>query len=229
MNLRPGIILQARHASRRLPGKALERIGRHTILEHCLRRLLTAGANRLVLATTTRPEDDTLAETGKRAGVLVYRGSSDDVLGRCAAAADMYGLDPVIRATGENPAVDPGAAGRLLRALAGAGADYVQESGLPIGAALEAMTASALHYSASAAVTAYDREHVTTFIKSNPTAFRLLTVAAPAALTEPSLRLTVDTAEDLAWVRQLFELAGHDVPSVADLIAASRAQHREVA
>jgi len=229
MNLRPGIILQARYASTRLPGKALERIGRYTILEHCLQRLLGSGVTRIVLATTTRPEDDPLVETARRTGVLVYRGSNEDVLGRFAAAAETYDLDPVIRATGDNPAVDPGGASRLLQALARTGADYVQESGLPHGAALEAMTAPALHYAASAAITPYDREHVTTFIKSHPATFCLRTIAAPPALTDPSLSVTVDTAEDLAWVRELFDLVGSIEPAVSELIAAGRAQRREVA
>lgn len=229
MNLRPGIILQARYASTRLPGKALERIGRLTLLEHCLHRLLASGVTRVVLATTTRPEDDALVELSQRAGVVVYRGSNEDVLGRFAAAAETYDLDPVIRATGDNPGVDQGAAARLLHALSRTGADYVQEAGLPVGAALEIMTAPALHYAASAATSGYDREHVTTFIKSHPKTFRLRTIAAPRELTDPSLSLTVDTAEDLAWVRELFGLTETVQPGLAQLIAAGRAQRREVA
>jgi spore coat polysaccharide biosynthesis protein SpsF len=229
MNLRPGIVLQARFASSRLPGKALQVIGRHTVLEHCLTRLLATGVSRVVLATTRRPEDDALVESAERVGVRVYRGSTEDVLGRIAAAAEIYDLDPVIRATGDNPAVDPSAANRLLQALAHSGADYVHESGLPVGAALEVMTAAALHYAASEATTAPDREHVTTFIKGHPNVFRLQTIAAPRELTDPSLSLTVDTAEDLKWVRELFSRVDRVEPALSDLIAAGRALRREVA
>ena len=229
MNLRPGIILQARCASTRLPGKALERIGKRTLFEHCLHRLLASGIDRVVLATTTRHEDDGLAELARKAGALVYRGSADDVLARFAAAAETCQLDPVIRATGDNPAVDPQGAVRLLKLLEETGADYACESGLPIGAGLEAMTAAALHYAASAATTPYDREHVTTFIKSQPRTFRIHTAAAPRDLSEPSLRLTVDTAEDLDWVRDLFERVGRTYPTVAELIAAARIPQTGVA
>ncbi len=229
MNLRPGIILQARYASTRLPGKALEQIGTRTILSHCLHRLLASGVSRVVLATTTRSEDDALADLGARAGVLIFRGSVDDVLGRFAAAAEEFELDPVIRATGDNPAVDPDAANRLLQALSRTGADYVHESGLPVGAALEAMTASALHYAASAATSPFDREHVTTFLKSHPHTFTLRRIAAPAALTAPSLRVTVDTAEDLEYVRALFHQVGGDEPSLSELISAANVHRREVA
>lgn len=229
MNLRPGIILQARYASTRLPGKALELIAGRPILLHCLQRLLATGVTRVVLATTTSAEDDVLASMGERAGVFVHRGSPDDVLGRFAAAAERYALDPVIRATADNPGVDPCAAHRLLRALNATGADYVQEVGLPVGAAMEAMTAAALHYAASVATSSYDREHVTTFIKAHPHIFRLRTLTAPPELTAPLLSLTVDTPGDLAWVREVFELTGRPEPSLRELIAAGRLQRMEVA
>jgi spore coat polysaccharide biosynthesis protein SpsF len=229
MNLRPGIVLQARYASSRLPGKALKAIGRYTVLEHCLTRLLLTGINRVVLATTRRPEDDALVAIAERVGVRIYRGSTEDVLGRVAAAAETYDLDPVIRATGDNPAVDPSAGNRLLQAIAHTGADYVHESGLPVGAGLEAMTAAALHYAASEATSAFDREHVTTFIKSHPNTFRLKSIAAPRELTEPSLSLTVDTAADLDWVGDLFARVDRLEPALSDLIAAGRVHRREVA
>ena len=38
MRSRPGILLQARMASTRLPGKALELVAGRPVLEHCLRR-----------------------------------------------------------------------------------------------------------------------------------------------------------------------------------------------
>ena len=70
------------------------------------------------------------------------------------------------------------------------------------------MKASALHYAASSATSAYDREHVTTYIKSHPNVFRLGVLPAPPALTGSSLSLTVDTADDLERLRELFAVVG---------------------
>lgn len=229
MNLRPGIILQARYASTRLPGKAMAVVGGRTLLDHCLHRLIATGINRIVLATTNRTDDDELAVAARRAGVAVFRGDADDVLGRFAAAADRYELDPVIRATADNPAVDSGAARRLLDLLVRTSADYVHEVGLPIGAGMEAVTAPALHYAASVATSVYDREHVTTYIKARPDIFRIEVGSAPAALTHPDLSVTVDTLDDLAWVRDLFARVGHTDPTLAQLIAAARIGRQEVA
>ncbi len=229
MNPRPGIILQARLGSRRLPGKVLARVGQATVLEHCLGRLLASGVARVVLATTTRPEDDAVATCGERAGVAVFRGSSEDVLGRFAQAAEQFELDPVIRATADNPAVDPAAPERLLTLLKDTGADYASEVGLPVGGGVEAMAAAALHYSASAATAVYDREHVTTFIKNNPRTFRLVSQTAPRRMQAPSLSLTVDTPEDLAWVNRLFAAINDPEPRLETLIAAARELAQEAA
>jgi spore coat polysaccharide biosynthesis protein SpsF len=221
MRTQAGIILQARYASTRLPGKALEPVGGRSILEQCLGRLIRAGVARVVLATTTQSEDDVLEGVARRLGVAVFRGDADDVLGRFSAAARQFNLDPVLRATGDNPAVDTQGPGRVLAALQSTQADYIREEGLPLGACVEGMTADALHRAARLATDAADREHVTTFIRNRRDLFRVTQVAAPAPLTQPSLRLTVDTAEDLAWVRELFFRAGSDDPSLSALIDAA--------
>ena len=221
MRTHAGIILQARYASTRLRGKALEPVGGRTILEQCLRRLIQAGVARVVLATTERPEDDVLEALARRMGVPVYRGATDDVLGRYAEAASLYNLDPVLRATGDNPAVDVQSPGRVIAALRATQADYIREEGLPWGASVEGMTAGALHRAAKMATDPYDREHVTTFIRKRRDLFRVTEVSAPAPLLRPALRLTVDTAADLAWVRELYFRTGTEDPSLAALIAAS--------
>ena len=224
MRTRAGIILQARYNSSRLPGKALEVVAGRTILEHCLRRLIKAGVAHVVLATTWEPEDDALAVIARRLGAGVYRGDTEDVLGRFADAARFFELDPVLRATGDNPAVDVQAPGRVLAALRQTEADYVLEAGLPYGSAVEGMTAEALHTAAALALDAYDREHVTSFIRTNRHMFEIAEVSAPASLVRPALRLTVDTREDLETVRELFFRTQSDDPSLSALIAASGAR-----
>jgi spore coat polysaccharide biosynthesis protein SpsF len=228
MGSRPGILLQARLASTRLPGKALELIQDRPLLEHCLSRLVAAGVARVVLATTTLEEDSVLCDLATRLGVAVYRGSDTDVLARMAGAAEAFDLDPVVRATGDNPAVDIDAAGRTLAALNGLHADYVCEDGLPYGAAVEAVTREALLRAAREARDPDDREHVTTWVKRRSDLWNLAYPAPPMPLRRPDLRVTVDTPADLAYVRALFAHAGTDQPPLRALIEAAE-QKREVA
>jgi spore coat polysaccharide biosynthesis protein SpsF len=218
---RPGIILQARYGSTRLRGKALARLGPWTLLEHCLRRLLESGVGEVVLATTRRPEDDALAAVAETLGVAVHRGPCDDVLARYVAAAERYGLDPIVRATGDNPLVDRQAPARLLRVLRETGADYVGEEGLPVGAAVEAVTLDALRRAAALASDPHDREHVTTFIRRHPERFAVVMVDAPPRLRRGRLSLTVDRRDDLERVRELLAMARSPMPDLDDVIQAA--------
>jgi spore coat polysaccharide biosynthesis protein SpsF len=230
MRTATGIILQARFGSSRLPGKALATIAGRPILEHCLRRLMFAGVAPVVLATTRRPEDDRLEAIARSLGAEVFRGETNDVLGRYLAAAEAFGFDTLIRATGDNPGVDIQASGRLIEALRAGQADYACEEGLPYGAAVEAVTRAALVRAGREACHVEDREHVTTYVRRNTQLFRVLTVPAPAPLRRPDVRVTVDTPADLEHVRQLFMRTGATMPSLRQLIdVAGRPRRSEVA
>src|SRR5687768_181199 len=157
------IVLQARMGSRRLPGKVLAPIAGRTLLAHCVERLQCCGLP-VVLATTTRPEDDDVAAAGEQLGAAVVRGPEEDVLGRFLLAASRLSLTEIVRATADNPAVDMDAPRRMLSLLRRTGADHVTEHGLPYGTAVEAVSVPALVRAAGLVTIERDREHVTRFL-----------------------------------------------------------------
>jgi spore coat polysaccharide biosynthesis protein SpsF len=214
------IILQARMASSRLPGKVLEPIGARTLLAHCLARLRVGSAAPVMLATTTKPEDDCLVAEAAKYCVPVFRGPAEDVLQRYVLAARSVGARYVVRATGDNPVVDIGGPERLLRLLRTSGADHVIEDGLPYGAAVEAMTVDALNRAEICATEPFDREHVTPLIRRDLARFTPVVVDAPAHLRRPEVRLTVDTEHDLAFMRQLASHMGNwsGVPELSQVL-----------
>lgn len=198
------VVLQARMGSQRLPGKTLATVAGRTVLEHCVERLRAVSGLPVVLATTTREEDDCVEEEGRRLGVAVVRGSDQDVLGRFLLVADTLKLTYIIRATADNPAVDMDAPQRVLTLLRERQADHVTEDGLPYGTAVEAMTTDALRRAAALTTDPADHEHVTLFLQRD-SRFSAMRVQAPEPLNRASLRLTVDTAADLAFVRLVIE------------------------
>ena len=225
------VILQARMASRRLPGKALARLGTRSVLAHCLERLRVGAAAPVMLATTSHPEDDLLEAEAAGMGVPVFRGSDCDVLGRFVAAAGSVGAGLIVRATADNPAVDLDAPSRVLSVIRSSGADHVSERGLPYGAAVEAVSFDALCRAEREARMPDDREHVTTLIRRDVARFRPVEVDAPPELRRSDLRLTIDTDQDLQFMRRLFERLGHVAyePALAAFIAAADALAMEPA
>ena len=216
------VVLQARMGSTRLPGKVLAFIGSRSLLAHCIDRLRIKSNLPVIVATTTETEDDLIAREAQRCGATAFRGPADDVLRRYAMVVAEYGLDRVIRATADNPAVDLDAPLRTLRLLHRTGAHHVVEHGLPIGAAVEAVSAKAILQADEFATDAYDREHVTPYIKRE-TRFRAMQGLAPGHVRAPKLRLTVDTAEDLDFVRRVFAAVDLADPApLATIIAGAK-------
>jgi spore coat polysaccharide biosynthesis protein SpsF (cytidylyltransferase family) len=215
------IVLQARTGSRRLPGKVLATVAGSAVLNRCVRRLQAAGAGPVMVATTALAADDVVAAAASQLGCLVARGATEDVLARYVAATATWRGRFVIRATADNPLVDIEACGRVLKHLE-AGADYVSEEGLPVGAAVEGMTVAALHAAGRTATAPYDREHVTPWLRREVGMFIVQHPQAPAPLVRSDLRFTIDTADDLAYVRAVVDRAGPDpLLPLAEYIAAA--------
>ena len=197
------IVLQARMGSRRCPGKVLADLAGRPMLAFCVDRLTAARAGRIVVATSTLADDDGIAALAVALGVSLCRGPLDDVLGRFLLATAQWPGDFLIRATADNPALDIDGPRRVLEQL-GRGADYVVESGLPLGAAVEGVRLSALRDAGGRATSAYDREHVTPWIRQRPEEYAVSVPPAPAAVNRPDVRVTVDTPADLEFLRQVF-------------------------
>jgi spore coat polysaccharide biosynthesis protein SpsF len=218
------IVVSARMASSRYPGKALVPLAGRPLLEVLLTRLATArGVDGLVLATSLNPENDPLAELATRLGVGVYRGREDDVLHRHLACARGVGAAHVVRVTGDNPLTDLETLERLVARHRAEGADYTYVPGeaLLMGILPEVISTEALARSWERGEARHRSELVTLYIKEHPQEFRVVTEALPEGLYRPELRLTVDEPEDVALMQALFERldAGGRAVSTREAIA----------
>ena len=102
-----GIVVSARMGSRRLPGKSLKDLmGLPSILLLLKRLEGTNEDSRIILATTTKPEDDILANKVSEKGYNVYRGSENDLIDRYINACIAYNVKNVVRVTGDCPFVN---------------------------------------------------------------------------------------------------------------------------
>lgn len=93
---------------------------------------------------------------------------------------------------------------------------------------MEAVRTAALYQAIAQTRDPYDREHVTPYLYQTPGRFVALKPSAPLALQRPDLRLTVDTADDLEFMRRVMARAatGGDPATLAEVIAAADAEGR---
>jgi spore coat polysaccharide biosynthesis protein SpsF len=202
-------IIQARMASTRLPGKVLAEIEGEPMLIWVVERArLAQNLTEVVVATTTDPKDDAIFQLCKDRGILVHRGNPVDVLDRYWETANAYGAEIIVRITADCPLIDPGLIDLTVEALLDSDpqADFAAnrlpwQRTYPIGLDVEVCTLKALKSAWHEAGEPHHREHVMPYLYENPDRFRILHLQ-----TDPnygSLRWTVDTQEDLEFVREV--------------------------
>lgn len=198
-------VIQARMGSSRLPGKTLAKIRGRPLLEWVVRRTQKAeSVDEVVLATSGLGRDDQVARLAHGLGCRIYRGEEQDVLNRVFEAALAANADVVVRVCADNPFLDAQTLDEAARAVACRGYDYASnshEAGAPAGTVSEALSFKALREAHANARPGGGREHVTPFVRNSPE-FKKFFVAVPKWLAQ-KVRLCVDTAEDLQFVRKI--------------------------
>jgi len=153
------------------------------------------------------PKDDMALQAFLGREKIPYRkGPLDDVRERYRSAAQDLDLDIVIRATADNPAVDPEYARLALSEFIQARVDLFSFSGMPIGTGVEIFSTTALMTDGLDGPEY--REHVSLHIKHDPSRFKVLHLPWSAKVQTTTPRLTVDTPEDLQVIRSVFDQLG---------------------
>src|SRR5262249_33759136 len=92
------VVVQARMASTRLPGKVLMPLANRPLLYRMLERVLAARTpSSVVVATTVDRSDDVIAAVADEAGVACSRGHPTDLLDRHYAAGVACGAEVVVK------------------------------------------------------------------------------------------------------------------------------------
>ena len=197
------VVLQARIDSSRLPRKSLLPLGGKPLVVRVMEALRHVPCDLWVLAC---PEDAlaTFEPLAAGAGFAAIGGSHHDVLERYCLALRAFGIDRVIRATGDNPFVFADAAAAIAAEAEEVGADYAGYSGIPHGVGVEAVDSKALFRAEAEARAPHQREHVCPYLYENPDRFALHRPLAPQKWQGRGIRLTVDTEEDYENAKTLY-------------------------
>ncbi|MFH2114842.1 MAG: acylneuraminate cytidylyltransferase [Spirochaetota bacterium] len=221
--MKTGIVVQMRLDSSRLPRKALLPLGQGTLASAVMRRLRHLKADDYILACDAESAG-ALAGIATQCGFKIFAGSRDDVLDRYIKAAEHFGLDRLVRATGDNPLVSTELAGQLIATIdamekkGGRSVDYAGHVGMPLGMGVEIVRLASLRRAAVESRDPYEHEHVCPYLYRNPEIFRLELFACPSSYDFPEARLTVDTLEDYRMMKAIFTALGSD-PSDAEVMS----------
>lgn len=229
------ILVQARMGSERLAGKVLKSIAGQPMIGHVMSRCAaTPGVARAVLCLSKAESDDPLWDWALEAsghGTLwkaVRCGAEpNDVLARFAEVASNYPLDTIlVRVTGDCPLIDPCLIRLALDAYGSGGpllsTSISDKSGWPDGQDVEVFTVDMLLNANAAATSPEDREHVTPWIKRHYGGVQSLGPDTDLYdFRGLPFKWSVDTEEDLAFVRRIHEALGPGlwgIPAVVDYL-----------
>ncbi len=203
------------------------------MIQHVIERTGRAQmVDSVLVATTTDPCDDPVAAFAASLEIPCSRGSLHDVLDRYYQAAKPLQPDVIVRITADCPLIDPALIDQTIQLMTDNGSlitDFACNRlpppftrTFPIGLDVEACAFTALERAWRESTETFHREHVLPFL------YEGVALSSPKRITENcllstgvsprgfriaqlhhqpdygSLRWTVDTPEDLAFMREIF-------------------------
>ena len=204
-------------SSTRLPGKVLRPLsGGPLILRQLERIRRSSRIDEVVVATSDDRTDTVLSDVLEGAGVRVFRGPLQDVLGRYAGAVEAFGpADHVVRLTGDCPLTDWTVVDAVIDLQLETGADYTANTygrrTFPKGLDVDIVSAAVLLEAAAEARDPFEREHVLPFVYNRPDRYRLQ--GLEQAADEGEVRWTVDRPDDYAFASAVYDGLYPDDPA----------------
>lgn len=200
------ILIAARSTSSRFPCKHLAPLADSTVLD-----VLISRVSQVMPFAFLIPEGDPLKEALESREVPYFQGPEDDVLRRHLLAVGHYELSWFIRVTGDCPLISPQDLLWMANACVNLKADYgtnCRYAGTD-GQEIEFVSRRMIFRMNADAAEPEDREHVTTWIKSNwdelvDYGFKMY--EAPIQYGwQATEKLSIDTSEDLERVEALMQ------------------------
>jgi spore coat polysaccharide biosynthesis protein SpsF len=206
------IVIQARMASTRLPGKVMLPILGKTVLARMIERLqMISHQASLVIATSENEEDDFIVQEAEALEIEWFRGSEHNLLKRHYEAAKLFDADYVVKIPSDCPLIDPRAIDRVFDHFFKSGTKFDYVSNLhpatwPDGNDVEIMTMDCLTETYKKARRNFEQEHTTPYIWENPDLFNIGNVVWETGKDySMSHRFTIDYLEDYHFIKAVFE------------------------
>ncbi|NQY74278.1 MAG: NTP transferase domain-containing protein [Candidatus Margulisbacteria bacterium] len=228
------VIIVARQGSSRLPGKALANVCNQPILNIMTHRLRQSPyVHEVIIATTTKPEDDVIFTFGKDYEIPVFRGHPEDVLKRLADCAETIETELVLEVGGDCPFVSPALIKTGIEKFQHTQSDVVSNTlqspfTYPVGYDFIMLTKKALMKADKHAKLTSERFQPFQYIVSHPEEFSIASFTRSQMLNH--WRWTLDYPEDLIFVQAIFDALYKENPLFGlDDIQSYLTTHPEIA
>ena len=196
-------IIQAREQSARFPSKILKKINNLTLLEILLKRLSKSKkVDNIVVACTSKIDDRNIINICRKENIDYYIGSKSNVLKRYYDCSKKFKYKYIVRITSDCPLVDPYLVDRFINIIKEKKFDYISNTlnpTYPDGFDIEVFKSSILKKAYLNAKSDYDKEHVTTYIKSN---IKVNKYSFENKKDLSNLRLTIDEPIDFLMLKK---------------------------
>ena len=223
------IMVQARSNNSRLPGKCLADINGMPMLDRVLMAAeksasyINNGEDKNIKVSTYLlvPYGDMLIDKYcHRLKTKLFVGSEKDVLARYMLAVNNIMPDYIVRITSDCPLIPPFLITKHIVNAVNYNYDYVSNVHpdvrmAPDGWDCEVISKKLLTWADETATSEYDREHVTTIIRSQPPEWaKRACVLSHGEFS--TLKISVDTEEDLEYVRNYHRVISQKVDKARD-------------
>lgn len=205
------LIMQVRMGSTRLPGKSMMPLAGEPLIKRIIERVLRAKLiDEIVLATTTKEEDNQLCEIANEMGISFFRGSENDLIDRYYNAALKYKADFVVRLPADNPVVEPAEIDRIIEHHLYSDDDFsanthnILNNEYPDGLGAEVFSFEKLKEIWEITTDPRNREHPHTYFYEHPEKYKIGTVKCPETFRRPDLILDVNTQEEYDFISEIY-------------------------
>ena len=211
-NSRIVCVIQARTGSTRLTNKILLPLAGKPLLIRMAERVMQSSLlDETIVATTTDPMDDIVADLCKENNLKCYRGSIDDLLERHYNAALECKADIMVKIPSDCPLIDPAIIDKVIQYYKNNFEKYDFVSNLhpatyPDGNDVEVVPMKVLKEALDNAVLPMEREHTTPYIWERPEKYRSGNVEWETGLDySMSHRWTIDYQQDYDFIKKIYD------------------------
>ena len=200
------IIIQARFNSSRLKGKILKKIGNYEVLKIMIKRLERSNILRnKIIINISKVNSSRIVSFCKKNHIKYFVGPDKNVLKRYNDCAKKFNVKNIIRIPSDCPLIDPKIILKGLKIYQSNKLDYVTNLCPPSyvdGNDVEIISYKILKKINLSASKAFDKEHVTTYLRKKLKLFRYKNFKANKDLSR-TYRLTLDYKEDFILIKKI--------------------------